>query len=484
MIHLEGRGLSKRFGGVQALSEVDVTFAGGEVHGLIGPNGSGKSTLLAILSGAQTPDSGSIGIGGHRTSAFRTPRHARGLGIERIPQELALVPEMTVADNIALGGEPRRWGFLSHRTLLQRVEALIEKVGLAVEPDALAGSLRPSEQRLTMLARALLRSSKIVIADEPTAGLLPSEAANVTSALKSAADEGLGVIFVSHHLEEVARIAQRVTVLRDGHVAARFDSPVGRRALLSEMLSAPVASPARGTSVTANRGAMGITSLSAGYLYDFDLEVRAHEVVGIAGLPGSGREHLLPAIVGEIGRRVGHVEVNGRRIVDPQTGLRAGVGYMNGNRRRAIIGSLDVASHVSLPALSKFARAGVVRRRREAEAVESALARVSVKGSSRRPLTSLSGGNQQRALLARWFAADVSVLLVDEPAVGVDVGARASLLQELRSYADRGAVLIASSDPEDLADVCDRVVCLREGRVSVELDYSPNWLQKIEAAIL
>ncbi|MDH6293409.1 sugar ABC transporter ATP-binding protein [Rhodococcus opacus] len=481
---LHGKGLTKSFGGVQALVDVDVSFEQGSIHGLIGPNGSGKSTLLSILSGAQVPDQGSIGIHDEWHAAFRSPRHARSLGIERMPQELALIPMMTVADNIALGSEPRRMGVCERRSLLKRVTTLLDDVGLHCEPDTLAGTLTPSEQRITMLARVLFRSSSFVFADEPTAGLQPDEAAHVTQAVTRAAERGLGVIFVSHHLDEVSRVCDQVTVLRDGRIAARFDSTTGREVLLNELLSAPIEAVDRNHSERNDAQVMRVTGLSAGGVRDLDLAVHANEVLGIAGLPGSGREHLLPAIIGELDRRNGDVRVGNQHVTSPRSGLRAGVGYMNGNRRRAIISTLDVGSHVSLPTIDTYAQAGLIDRRKERATVEKSLSDVAVKCTPQQSLRELSGGNQQRALLARWFTADVGILLIDEPAVGVDVGARASLLKQLRRFADRGAVIVASSDPEDLADICDRVICMRGGRIAAEIAYTNGWQRDIEATIL
>lgn len=476
---LVAESISKAFGGVKALTDVSVEFRRGEVHGLVGPNGSGKSTLLSIISGALAADSGLLRVGGTTLQAISSPRLAGRLGIHRMPQELALVPSMTVFDNVVLGYEPsRRPGAI--RSARAHAGRLLDKIGLFVDLEIPAAALRPSQQRLLMLARTMYRDAEVIIADEPTAGLIPADARHVTDALAGAARHGACVIFVSHHLSEVARVAHRVTLLRDGQVAARFDGAVDRAKLIEALLDGAQVDQASG-GATAGPGpaALTVRSLSAGAVHDLDLTARRHEIVGIAGLFGSGREHVLPAIVGDLSRRAGMVATATGQVHNPRSALRHKVGYLNGDRTRAVVPGLTVAEHTTMPIIGRLARLGWIRKAAEKRAVTDTLGRVSVTASPHQPLRTLSGGNQQRALLARWLLAEVDVLLVDEPAVGVDIRARHQLLQELRRFAEHGAVVVASSDNDDLLEICDRIICLKDGRVATELAGN----QKTSAAI-
>jgi ribose transport system ATP-binding protein len=482
---LSTRGVSKRFGGIQALSDVDVDFEAGEIHGLIGPNGSGKSTLLSILSGAQTPDAGNITMAGNVVSSFRNPRSAAAAGIERMPQELALVASMSVAENIVLGHEPSRLRMVSATRRRRSAIEILEQLRLEIDPDQLGGQLPPSQQRLVMLARTMFRSARVVIADEPTAGLLPEDAHQVTTALADAAAHGLCVVYVSHHLDEVARIAARVTVLRDGRVVTHFGQQTNRDELITEMLGGAESSVVSHREMPdAAELLLVVRGLVAGGVRQADLVVRRHEVVGVAGLLGSGRDDLLPAVVGELPRRHGEVVRGDVPVTNPRGAVAAGVGYLCGDRTRSIIPMADIATHVSMPTLRRFTRGlGLVDRGRELASVSTALSRTGVGASPLQGLGSLSGGTQQRALLARWFVGDTDVLLVDEPAVGVDVAARASLLAELAAFADHGAVVVASSDPEDLFEICDRVLCFRDGDIVADISRGIGWERTVSHAI-
>ncbi len=481
MTLLAADNVSKRFGATQALRDVSIEFQPSEIHGLIGPNGSGKSTLLSIVAGTVSPDAGTIWIDGNEYGHIRSPRAARSMGIERMPQELAIVAGASIEGNVVLGAEPSTGGFVRRREARRRAAEALDIVGIQADPTAPAGSLRPSEQRLLMLARVLFRSARLVIVDEPTAGLTEEDAHGVTTALLDVKARGVAVAYVSHELDEVARLADAVTVLRDGEVAARFTGRTGRDELLAEL----VAGTHLSSSVERTPGEVLLETgaLAGGRLRELDLVVRRHEVVGLAGLMGSGRDDVLPAVVGMLPVQ-GRVTGRGRAVSSPASALRASVGYLNGDRKRAVIRDLRVGLHVSLPVLGRFATGGIVRSRAERPATRAALEQVQVAADSSQPLATLSGGNQQRALLARWLLADVDVLLIDEPTVGVDIAARAALLDELRRFAERGAVVVASSDIDDLVESCDRVLCFRAGRVVAELARSADWQHAINDAIL
>lgn len=482
MTVLAARGVSKRFGGIQALKNVDIEFRAGEIHAVIGPNGSGKTTLLSILSGGQTADEGTIFVGDRELAAFRSPRAAGAAGVERMPQELALVGSMSVAENVVLGHEPARRGLLAARRTRAAAVRALEHLGLDFDVDQPAAMLPPSQQRLVMLARTLYRSATVVIADEPTAGLLPDDAHHVTTALAQAASKGLSIIYVSHHLDEVARIASRVTVLKDGQVVQRFAGAVDRETLLAQLMPEPAQTHVPASPASAGEVLLSVEGLSAGTVRKLDVQVRRHQIVGFAGLLGSGRDDALPAIVGEIASRAGDVTALDRAVSRPRSAVRAGIGYLCGDRTRSVLPGTSITGHVALPWLRVLSRFWFTDAVREERRVQAALDRVGVTASPAQQLTALSGGNQQRALLARWFVGSTQVLLVDEPAVGVDVAARASLLAELAGFAGHGAVLVASSDNEDLFEICHRILCFRDGEVVAVVERAPGWESVVSRA--
>lgn len=461
------REIRKSFGQTHALKGVSMTIEAGSIHGLLGPNGSGKSTLIRVLTGIERADRGAIAIEGAVQRGLN-PARARALGIELVPQELALVPLVKVWENIVLGDEPGR--FVVSRQQGRRVaRAVLDELGLDIGVDEDTFMLDPGEQRLVMFARTFHRKALLIIADEPTAGLGEHESRTVLDALKQLNAKGMTIIFVSHYLSEVAEICDCVTVLRDGNVSADVaGDEVTEQRLVREMTG--VSRATRGPRPPRKRSEAIVEGrhLAMPPLRQLNFKLMANECLGFAGLLGSGRENAINVISGAV-RLWGSVRVRGEFMENPREAVVAGLGILSGSRALAIVPGWNLIKHLSLPRLENWSRMGIIAPKREREAASQALKRLRVVAEPEHELADLSGGNQQRALMSRWLMCGSEVLLIDEPCVGVDIAARADLIAAIREYADTKAAIVASSDPGDLVECCDRVLCLRAGVVVKEL---------------
>ena len=466
-ISIAVRELSKSFGQTHALKGVSLDVAPGTIHGLLGPNGSGKSTLIRVLTGIERPGAGAIEIDGLAQRGLR-PARCRALGIEFVPQELALIPNVKVWENIVLGDEPNRPLLLKQpgRAVARRV---LDELGLDIGVDEDTFMLDPGEQRLVMFARSFHRKARLMIADEPTAGLGEYESRTVLAALKRLNATGMTILFVSHYLSEVAELCERVTVLRDGRVSADVSGDaVTEQRLIKEMTG--VSRPK--TKARERRGRPEVIvegrHLAMPPLRQLNFKLYANECLGLAGLLGSGRENAINVICGAA-RLWGSVRVRGEFMEDPREAVLYGLGMLSGSRSLAIVPGWNLIKHLSLPRLQTWSRFGVIKQGLERQAAQAALARLKVSAAPEHELADLSGGNQQRALMSRWLMCGSEVLLIDEPCVGVDIAARADLIAAIRDYAETRSAIIASSDPGDLVECCDRVLCLRNGVVVKEL---------------
>jgi ABC-type sugar transport system ATPase subunit len=459
---LEVREAHKRYGGIRALDGADLTVAEGEMHGLIGPNGSGKSTLLSIVAGAVKPDAGELRFAGEPLAGGHL-RRVRRAGIHLVAQELTVVPGVPVWENVVLGAAPARSGFVRRRAGRRIAAAAFERLGVQVPVDCATGELAPVDQRLTMIAQGVAQQdARLLILDEPTAGLPAEESHRVIAAIAGLVDEHRSVLVVSHHLDELVSCCHSVTALRDGRTEAELHGDQVRKDTLVELLLSGVDVAETETRRTEHGEILvRLEAAAAGRVCELSFEARRGEVVGVAGLMGAGVDEVLGVLAGLRRLDSGTLAVGpaGVAPASPNRAVRAGVGFLTGDRSRAVVPKLSVSEHVYLPP----SRGLFVRRRRECRMAAEHLRALEVKGRPEAPMRSLSGGNQQRALLARWLATEVDVLVVDRPTVGVDIAGRAALLETLRSLADRRAVVI-SAEADELATVCDRVVCLRKGR--------------------
>lgn len=486
---LSCRGVVKRYGGVTALSGVDLDVQAGTVLGLIGPNGAGKSTLAKILAGAVAPDEGTITVDDTEIH-LHDPADAQHRGLVMMPQEIAVVPDATVADNITLGVEPSRRGLLDGGANRREAQIALDAVGLEVDPGALAGELPPPYQRMLMMARAIHRRARLLILDEPTAGLAEHEASMVVEAVRRTLGHDLSVIYVSHHLSEVAALADRVVCVRESRIAGDLlGEQVTRNALVEMMLGVEpgaVEDPIEAMPAGASEVRYELEAVCGRRLDHVSLQAGPGRVVGVTGLLGSGVAELVSIVVGAARPTEGVIRLDGAEISmsSPADALGLGVGYLPGDRGRSAFLELPIRENVSLPALGRwFGRIGLISRRRERREVASCLSTLSVAGDAERPISALSGGNQQRALVARLLATQAQVIVLDEPTVGVDIQARAELWNAVRQLATERTIIVASSDPEELCFIADLVVCIKQGRVAEVIERRDLTVRTITNAI-
>jgi inositol transport system ATP-binding protein len=486
---LEVVGVSKQFAGVRALDDVSLEVRSGEIHGLLGENGAGKSTLLKILSGAHPPSSGHIRFGG---TDYRPidPNDAKHHGIVTIYQELSLIPTLTLAENIFVGRAPKgRLGLIDWRRMREEARQIIARVGLSLDPVTPVAALSVAEQQLVEIARALSIESRLIIMDEPTSALTETEVQSLLKIMDRLRAEGVAIMFVTHRLEEAAAICDRATVLRDGRVAGnlvRSDGPipinqmiermVGRAA--SELYARPTQRATAGKVRLAIRGlrtARDPSAPNAIVIDGVDLDVRAGEILGVAGLVGSGRTELARVIFGADPIAGGTITLDGEPIAprSPADALALGIGLVPEDRKQqAIFAMLSILNNFSVATLDRFSnRLGVMSDRRERAALAEYRKTLSIRmASPEQTIDGLSGGNQQKVILARWLARDPKVLIVDEPTRGVDVGAKAEVHQILVQLAARGiAVLMISSELPEVLAVSDRIVTMRQGRITGDM---------------
>lgn len=478
------RGITKAFGAVTALSGVDATVEKGEVIGLIGENGAGKSTLVKILAGLIPADTygGAVEVDGTPVR-LRSPQEAARRGAVLIPQELMLHPDLSVAENILLGRLPHRGGLVAWQQLRRSAQSFAETVGLTADVGVKVDTLPPSERQLVAIARGLASRPRLLMLDEPTAALDTGEVDRLLDVVRSLAQRGVAILYVSHRLGEVMAISDRVLVLRNGSlVANRPTAEIDRAGLISAMLGDADFSAAQAPSMVSKPGklllrARGIEvrdpRSSRLRVAGVDVDLHEGEVVGLVGLLGSGRTELLWALYGATGRR-GQVEVSGRSLpASPRRSVGARVGLLTEERQAtSLFPLLDVAANVSVASLGSVSAGGWLRRGREHALAARLVERFGVKtAGTRQRITALSGGNQQKLLLGRWIARDVQVLLLDEPTRGIDVGAKADVYSQIRELAEREhrAVLVTSSDISELVGVCDRYLVLWRGQLVAEV---------------
>ncbi|MEU6640102.1 sugar ABC transporter ATP-binding protein [Streptomyces rochei] len=469
-------GITKSFPGVRALDGVDLDVQAGEVHCLLGQNGAGKSTLIKVLAGAHQPDTGTIRWRGEEVT-LRSPIAAMRLGIATIYQELDLVEHMSVAENVHLGHEPTAGGFVVRgRTAKESTAQLLKRLGHPeVDPGRLVGELSAAQQQIVSMARALSHDVRLIVMDEPSAALDPDEVDNLFRIVADLTADGVAVVYISHRLEEIRRIGDRVTVLKDGRAVAgglpAESTPTRDVVALMTGRNVEYVFPQRPAAPPAGEPVLSVKGLSRqGEFHPLDLEVRPGEIVGLAGLVGSGRSEILETVYGARRASTGQVFVEGHplRPGSVRAAVRAGLGLAPEERKaQALLMLESVTRNVSVSAMSRFSRGGWLDRGAEREAAHAATRELSLRPDNPSvPVRTLSGGNQQKAVLARWLLRGCKVLLLDEPTRGVDVGARAELYAVIRRLADEGlAVLLVSSEVPEVLGLADRVLVLREGRV-------------------
>jgi simple sugar transport system ATP-binding protein/ribose transport system ATP-binding protein len=476
-VRLELEEVSKHFGGVRALDRVSVEVRAGSVHALVGENGAGKSTLGRIVAGVLQPDGGRLLLDGE-PATFRSPREALDRGIAAIAQEPSIVPQLTVAENVFLGTEPRSGGFVRRRSLRRAYAALAASAGFELRGDAPAGKLRTAEQQKVEILRALSRNATTIVMDEPAAALSAPEAEQLHEIVRSLAAHGTTIVLISHSLREVLALAETVTILRDGRVIRT--APTGdetEESLVVGMLGRPLTSafPPKAPPPSDAPVVLSVRDLRAPGVADVSFEVRTGEIVGLAGLVGAGRTEVVRAIYGAAPRDGGAATLGpGLELGhSPRRSLSAGVAMIPESRQQqGLIFGRSAIDNVVLPRLGDVSSLGVVRPRAARRAAGRVLDRCDVRGASyTSPVRALSGGNQQKVLLARMLICDPRVVLADEPTRGVDIGAKRSIYDFLVALAEHGVgIVLISSELEEILGLAHRVLVMRRGQIAAELE--------------
>jgi ribose transport system ATP-binding protein len=486
---LEMRGIDKSFPGVHALRAVDLDVEVGEILGLVGENGAGKSTLIKILAGAYARDAGEIRIAGEAVDAA-SPNEMIGRGIAVIYQEPALAPHLSVAENIFMGRLPTsRFGIVDRRKLAKDTSVVAERLGLDIAPGARVGTLSVARRQMVEIAKALSRDARLIVLDEPSAVLADAELDGLVRVMHRLAEKGVAFIYISHRLNEVFRITDRVTVMKDGRVVASERTAdmtpdrlvrlmVGRDLgqIFGERHEAPV-----------GEVALEVRGLSReGIFDDVSFTVRAGEIVGVAGLAGSGRTEVLRAIHGADPLDAGTLEIFGRPVIirSPREAIALGIGLLTEDRKAdGLLLQQAVRTNVTISRMAEVAPTGVIRTDRERGIVHDYIERLSIRTPSGATLVrNLSGGNQQKVIFAKWLNARCRVLLIDEPTRGVDVGAKREIYALLRDLAARGtAIVMVSSELPEVIGISDRIVVMREGRIAVTLGAAEATEERIMA---
>jgi ribose transport system ATP-binding protein len=488
------RGISKAFPGVQALADVDWELAQGEVHGLAGQNGAGKSTLIKILSGAQRQDSGTIEIDGQPVE-FHRPSDAQAAGIFTIYQELSLVPQLSVAENILLADLPRaRFGAVSWPRMRAKAKDALEWLGFDIDVNAKTGSLTVAEQQGVELAKALHRSARVVLLDEPAATLPTQDVERLLDVLRTLQERGVSLIYISHRFEEVFEICSRITVLRDGRKVTTVDradtSPteivramIGRQlrsSMMGETLLADADARADRPRLSAggerSEPALEVEGLSDGSaVHDVSFSVHRGEVVGIAGLIGSGQGELAACLFGDRKTTSGRVRVEGRPVTlrSARGAIRAGIGLLPESRKtQGLVLGMPVEHNITLANLPDYSRSSIIDRRREHRAASDMREALDMRLSSLdQPAVTLSGGNQQKVVLAKWLVSKARVLIFHEPTRGVDVGAKEEIYDLIRRFVDRGGAAVLMSAELSETMMCDRILVLARGRIVGQFEH-------------
>jgi ABC-type sugar transport system ATPase subunit len=482
-------GMWKRYGGVPALSDVSLTITPGTVHALVGENGAGKSTLGKIISGVIEPDEGTMSRNGEPLS-FKSPRDALANGIVTIVQELAIVPGLTVAENVYLGVEASTAGFVRRRESRRRFRELAKKVGFDLSPDRRAGTLSIADQQKVEIMRALSRNASIVVMDEPTAALSGNETKALYEIIRSLVRDGKAVVLISHFLSEVLALADVITTLRDGQLIRTVDAKdATEETLIEGMLGHSLLSafPEKSVMVQSKNVVLEVEHLSAPGVNDCSFVLHEHEILGIAGLVGAGRSELARAIFRDAKVSGGTVRLNGSDLAghSPSRSIRRGLSFIPESRKEmGLFVGRSVKENISLSRLDMVSRVGWIAGIRERRKVTELMKAVNVKAASiRMPVSMLSGGNQQKLLFARTVMCSPSVLIADEPTRGVDVGSKRAIYDLLTQMAESGmGVVVISSDLEEVLGLAHRVLVMRHGRIITELSGDAMNEQRVLAA--
>ncbi len=473
---LEMRNIEKSFGNIQVLKSVNFALRKGEVHAFMGGNGAGKSTLMKVLTGVYSRDSGDIVING-KAHQFATPRDAEAAGIAMIFQELSLIPTLTVAQNIFLHREPRSGYFLNDAEAVRRSREILADLGEDIDPNARVEDISSGACQMVEIAKALSQNAQILIMDEPTSSLSEHETSALFRIVRRLQSSGISIIYISHRMAEIFELCDRVTVMRDGGIVLTDTCKnISMQVLIDAMLG-----PGTGSSLQwRERGSHGeapvvldVENISSSDYRDVSFQIKAGEIVGLAGLMGSGRTEIAQAIFGIRPADSGTVRLNGKTITSTADAIAAGIALVPESRRRqGLILDHSVAENFLLPNLDVFKSGSFVNERGAARKILDFINLLAIKTDSPdKHVHELSGGNQQKVVLSKWLVRDPKLLILDEPTLGVDIGAKSDIVEIVRKLADKGAaVLVISSEFEELLAMSDRILVLQDGNLTSQLD--------------
>lgn len=490
---LQLQGIHKKFPGVHALNGVDFNLRAGEIHALLGENGAGKSTLIKVMTGVYTRDGGSIRLDGEEIFPASTG-DAQVLGISTVYQEVNLLPNLTVAQNIYLGREPRRWGMIDWRTANRKAEELLRDYDLDIDVTQPLSSYSIAVQQLIAIARGVDMSAKVLILDEPTASLDADEVQSLFRIMRSLRERGIGIVFVTHFLDQVYAVCDRITILRSARLVGEFEAAsLSRQQLVGHMLGKELAELGQHKPATGEQPqgepALQLQGVGrAGSLEPLDLSVAKGEVVGLAGLLGSGRTELCRLIFGIDRAQSGSIRFQGRTVTlgSPREAMMLGIGLCPEDRKHdGILGPLSIRENIMLAQQIKQGWWRYIPHARQVAMAEKAVRDLGIATSDiEKPIEQLSGGNQQKVILGRWLAANPSLLILDEPTRGIDIGAHAEIIRLIRQLCAQGlSLVVASSELEELVAFSNKVVVLRDHRKVAELHGEDIHPQRIMQAI-
>lgn len=473
---VELSGIRKSYYGVEVLHSVNFSLQEGTVHALMGENGAGKSTLVKVIAGVHKCDAGKIRINGD-TVEIDSPSKAQELGVAMIHQELSAVTEMSVAENIFLGREPKRMGLLDYKQLYNKTRELLDALNISINPRAKMKSLRVADQQMVEIAKAMSMNARIVIMDEPTSAITDHEVDSLFSMIENMKNRGTGIIYISHKMDEIFRVADEISVLRDGTNVNTWDvKDVDNDTLIMSMVGRELKAQFPKVDVPIGETILEVKDLTRSDEYE-DISFKLHkgEILGFVGLVGSGRTELMHSIFGMSRPDSGSIQLNGKEVnfKHPREAISNGMAYVTEDRKgEGLVLPMSVHHNTTLSSILNFIKSGLIQRRKEDSAVDEQIESLGVKVSSPlQPVKSLSGGNQQKVVLAKWMITDPNIIIFDEPTRGIDVGAKAEIYKIMCEYVAQGnAIIMVSSEMPEAMGMCDRIVVLSNHKISGEIE--------------
>ncbi len=480
--------VSKSFGGVHALKDVHFELRAGEIHAILGENGAGKSTLIKIMTGLYQPDSGEIRLDGQPVQ-FANTYEAQGHGVVAIYQEPSLFPDLDIAENIFVGRQPTRRGRIDWQRMYIEATALLRRLGVSLDPRTKARALSVAQMQLVEIARAISIKTKVLIMDEPTSSLTLGEIEDLFVIVRQLREQGTAIIFISHHLEELFALCDRVTILRDGsYVDTRSMSDISTKDLIQMMVGRTLSELFPKQDVAAGEVVLEVSGLAVeGNFTNVSFTLRRGEILGMAGLIGAGRTEVARALFGVDPATAGVIKLDGRAvtITSPQTAMALGIGYVPEDRKlHGLVLDMSIADNITLPELPTFAKLGWLDRKREQAAATASAQQLEVKMRGvEQAAGQLSGGNQQKVVLSKWLGTRPRVLILDEPTRGIDVGTKAAVHRLMSNLAAQGmAILMISSELPEVLGMSDRILVMREGRITGHFSRAEATQEQLMAA--